>query len=368
MNPNIDALPTSTAPASWLEPLRSWPHQLRSLLATETSVVRVLVASVRGSAPREAGACMLVTATRLIGTVGGGYLEWKALTAARALLMAQAPARLQRYILGTELAQCCGGVVELWLERWTPADCGLLDIVCASLDGGLATTLETSLDASQALRRNIHPTGSQDTVSRPLRLERDDHGLRLTERLMSAAPPVWLFGAGHVGQALARVLADLPLQLSWIDARAGALPMQMEGIRLRAAQPLEVLREAPAQGRYVVMTHDHALDYAIVLALLRRGDARYLGLIGSESKAARFRSRLLREGLNEQDLAPLVCPIGVAGISSKLPAAIAVSIAAQLLQTLPVPASSSASPLNGTEQPVTDCTLDGCETCHKKPR
>jgi xanthine dehydrogenase accessory factor len=124
------------------------------------------------------------------------------------------------------------------------------------------------------------------------------------------------------------------------------------------------------------MTHDHALDYAIVLNLLRRGDARYVGLIGSDSKAARFRSRLLREGLTQQDLAPLVCPIGVSGISSKLPAAIAISIAAQLLQSLPLPTrvpttapTTVASPPNaGTEQPVTDCTLHGCETCHKKPR
>jgi xanthine dehydrogenase accessory factor len=149
-----------------------------------------------------------------------------------------------------------------------------------------------------------------------------------------------------VGQALVRLLSDLALfDITWVDSRPELLPADLDGgVTTHArANPVDLIGAAPAATRYVVLTHDHALDYELCRAILRRGDSSWLGLIGSASKAARFRSRLLRDGISGETLPALTCPIGIPGIASKLPASIAISIAAQLLQQVsamgPMPAS-----------------------------
>ncbi len=148
-------------------------------------------------------------------------------------------------------------------------------------------------------------------------------------------PPAWevaLFGAGHVGRAVATLLGTLECRLAWIDARADAFPPGA-GARVRADPVAEVALLAPGAS-VIVMTHDHQLDYDLVAACLRRGDFAFVGLIGSETKRARFTSRLLRDGI---DAAALVCPIGLPGIGGKLPAEIAVAVAAQMMQIRPRP-------------------------------
>jgi xanthine dehydrogenase accessory factor len=147
-------------------------------------------------------------------------------------------------------------------------------------------------------------------------------------------PDLWIFGAGHVGQALVRLLAELALfEIAWIDSRAELVPASLpEGVTAQvSADPAELAVCAPAGTRFVVMTHDHALDYELCRVILSRANSSWVGLIGSASKSARFKSRLLRDGLTREAVSGLVCPIGVPGISSKLPGAIAVAIAAQLL-------------------------------------
>ena len=158
--------------------------------------------------------------------------------------------------------------------------------------------------------------------------------LTFIERLDDNLPAVWLYGAGHVGQALARILAELPLRLTWIDSRAELFPTTLpEGVRvLQDADSVATVFEAPVGAYFVVMSHSHPLDFELCHALLERNDFAWLGLIGSDSKAARFRSRLTRTGLSADVIAKLVCPIGVEGINSKWPAAIAVAVAAQLMQ------------------------------------
>jgi xanthine/CO dehydrogenase XdhC/CoxF family maturation factor len=156
------------------------------------------------------------------------------------------------------------------------------------------------------------------------------------ERLDDEFPAVWLYGAGHVGQALARILAELPLRLTWIDSRAELFPETLSrGVRfLHDADSVATMSEAPVGAYFVVMSHSHPLDFALCHALLERNDFAWLGLIGSASKAARFRSRLRRAGLGADVIGKLVCPIGVDGIESKWPAAIAVAVAAQLMQQI----------------------------------
>jgi xanthine dehydrogenase accessory factor len=323
------------------------------------------VIALRGSAPREAGATMLVDTLGTVGSIGGGQLEWQATLAARELLCirAAAPVRIADLILGPDLGQCCGGRVELWLERLTRDDLPWLlgaarsvlrdeahkpsYVVVTEFSGGVASR-RLQRSAPGAVNLKLHRAASGDlTLHEPLSVQR---------------PPLWVFGAGHVGQALVRLLSELALfDITWVDSRPELLPAGLDGCVTTqpCAKPIELVDAAPAGTRYVVLTHDHALDYELCCSILRRGDSSWLGLIGSASKSARFRSRLLRDGISRETLSTLTCPIGIPGIASKLPASIAISIAAQLLQQV--------NPVTST--PVAGQNLAcgaSCESCGRE--
>jgi len=360
----FDALPASPSAlaadgdAGWLRALPHWPRAALRSVQRDGAVVRVLVAAVRGSAPRDAGAVMLVDTHGIQGSIGGGHLEWQAVAAARELLTGAVPgragsARVQRFVLGRELAQCCGGVVDLWLDRYDTRDLAWLSD--AAEHGG---TLHSRLRADGHVERQRRSSVQSDVDLQASA----DGGYTLIESISDTRTPVWLYGAGHVGQAIARAIADLPLRLTWIDSRADAFPQRgVDDIDLRcAADPAATVAQIPPGARVLVLTHDHAQDYALCRALLRRGDLAFIGLIGSASKAARFRSRLAREdGYDDATMVRLTCPIGVAGIASKWPAAIAVAVAAQLLQTLTMADAAAPTPM----PPLDDCSATGCNTC-----
>ena len=269
--------------------MSDWLATLAQRLVSEPSVVRVVVAATRGSAPREPGACMLVGAARSDGTIGGGNLEWKAIQIARDMLREPGAEalRVDRFSLGATLGQCCGGAVELRFERHVQAD--------------------------------------RDALAR-----------RLREEPRPLATPLWLFGAGHVGNALVRVLGGLAFQVTWVDGRDGVFPESMpcNVSIVHSDLPESEVPGAPPGTFYLVMTHSHDLDYEIVRAILRRDDFAWTGLIGSETKARRFRQRLAAHGVAAGRIARLVSPIGIGGIGSKVPGAIAVAAAAQLQQEL----------------------------------
>jgi xanthine dehydrogenase accessory factor len=259
-------------------------------LLTQPAVL-VQVASTRGSVPREAGTWMAVFADALVGTIGGGHLEYQAIATARAQLQAggqgaqvgQAPLR---FALGPALGQCCGGVVHLRFE----------------------------------------PVSARDVPA-------------LALRLSGGRTPVALFGGGHVGQALAQVLAPLPFSLTWIDSRDGVFPAVGPGVACEHSEPVQaaVAGLAP-QSRVLIMSFSHAEDLDVVAACLKRQRARadlpFVGLIGSQTKWAAFSHRLEAQGFSPDELAHITCPIGVPGIAGKAPEVIAVAVAAQLLQTL----------------------------------
>ena len=208
----------------WLRALRdNWPLAVCRLLeGREPAVVRVLIAQVRGSAPREPGACMLVSHSGVDGTIGGGNLEWQAMRAAQSLLVAgTAPSvSLRRLVLGRELGQCCGGVVQLWMERFTPADLPRLRRVVRAGCDGTSAALLTELSGQGVVRRLLEH-GSDEWRSAHLQLRgptlqalepgaqrrlqfsaSSEENAILLEPLASEAAALWLFGAGHVGQAL----------------------------------------------------------------------------------------------------------------------------------------------------------------------
>ena len=150
---------------------------------------------------------------------------------------------------------------------------------------------------------------------------------------MPDCPELYLFGAGHVGRALAPVLAPLPLRLYWVDSREQEFPAEIPHgvVALRPENPVDSIPDASPHSYYVIMTHQHPLDYALLEAVLRRGDAAYVGVIGSQSKWRRFRMRLEHRGYEDALIDSVHCPIGLTTVPGKRPAEIAVSVAAELV-------------------------------------
>ena len=297
-----------------------WATAARLALASgPTALVSVL--AIEGSAPLGAGARMVVTAEGIrAGSVGGGALEWQALRQALAILaLKEGSWRVQDYPLGPLLGQCCGGRVRLLVERLDPVHAGWLDdvahgavLACRFTEGGLIRSLAPGAAASPLSARDPRP----------------DVGFAMVERFGVVPRAVLVFGAGHVGMALARVLEPLPFALHWFDSRA---EFATSGVTLASEEALlAALAQADQTAAVLVMTHDHGLDFTLAKAALAR-DFALVGVIGSATKRARFLSRLAREGVDEATRARLVCPIGMPGIKGKDPAVIAIAVAAQLL-------------------------------------
>ena len=310
------------------EPMRVWAA-VAEMLAAHGACALVTVAAVHGSAPREAGARMVVEPDGgFRGTVGGGELEWRAIGAARAALAREdAPTTaLGRFALGPDLGQCCGGSVRVLNEVFGPDRMDEVRALAAREAAGPFGTrgrLGASILA-RAIDETIAPDGPAVEIEGDL----------VVERFRDLRHPVWLFGAGHVGRALMLALAPLPFDLTWIDQREGIFPAALPAsVRtLASADPASEIARAPSGASIVVMTHHHPLDLAIVHAALAADRFGYVGLIGSKSKRARFARRLRDGGVPEPRIAALVCPVGMPSIRSKHPAAIATGIAAQLLE------------------------------------
>ena len=300
--------------AEWLEQLRQamagGPAALITILATE------------GSAPREAGARMVITVDSIQGSIGGGNLEYQAVAQARAALD-QPPGtwRVQDYPLGPLLNQCCGGKVRLLIEH---VDGEQVEWLNAAADH--AAQLVATLTDDAVLRA----WGAKPDAELPsVRGDRPQAGAVFIEPWEGKRQQVLMFGAGHVGQAIIRGSYGLPLDFHWYDNRP-----EMAGTDgLIAADPaamIEAARHCPDDTRLLILTHDHDLDYRLLAAALN-SPAPFICMIGSMTKRARFLSRLEKEGFGADDLARLVCPIGHPDIRGKQPGVIAVAVLAQLL-------------------------------------
>jgi xanthine dehydrogenase accessory factor len=248
--------------------------------AAARPAVVVTVLRTRGSVPREAGTRMLVAADEVLGSIGGGHLELAAIADARALLVRGGAPFEQHIALGPTLGQCCGGTLTLHFTLLAGDD-----------------PAASSLPAP-----------------------------RFT---------LQLYGAGHVGRAIVALLSGIDCRVQWIDEResefpAAALPAHIERICVEPVQAEVAL--APPGAFYLVLTHSHDLDLALTQAILKRGDFGWFGLIGSQTKRARFEHRLRERGFADALIARIVCPIGLPGIAGKEPEVIAISLVAQLLQ------------------------------------
>jgi xanthine dehydrogenase accessory factor len=241
-----------------------------------------------------------------------------------------------RYSLGPDLGQCCGGAVRLLLEPLTRTDRRWLAQYQSQLSNADTRLLVTSADGGKQW-------AEAEQAEDGARVTERGKGWQVVEAVRRATRPVWLFGAGHVGRALAKVLAELPFEVTWLDSRFDGFPEEIPAdIRHVAAPRLaDKVDEAPPATLFLVLTHSHQLDLDICDHVLRRGDFAFLGLIGSATKKARFLRSLKDRGHGAAALERLVCPIGLAQIPGKQPMAIAVATAGQLL-ALPAAQESAA--------------------------
>jgi xanthine dehydrogenase accessory factor len=302
-------------------------RRLIEAIEAEGSAALVTLARAEGSSPREAGARIVVRPSGgFHGTIGGGALEFAALEAANDVLRrGRGPALRRSLALGPELGQCCGGRVEWRVETFDKRDLDDLSAL-AIAENGASAMLNARLGPDGRVQRTL---GSSASERRLARLADESW----TEPLGVLARAVYLFGAGHVGRALALALAPLPFAVRWIDPRRDAFPAHAPSnvTLIHAPWPTAELASASDRSLVIVMTHSHALDLEIVAEALRVERFGYVGLIGSATKRARFLSQMRTAGLTEVQLARLVCPIGVLGLESKDPAVIAASAAVQML-------------------------------------
>lgn len=298
--------------------MAGWIDVARDLIGREGAVVRASLVGVRGSAPREAGAMMLITGTDIWQTIGGGTLEFEIMAGARDLIDApDAPWRRQvvTAALGPDMGQCCGGRVRVLLERFGPAE----DAVLAALEGCRVVAHPLSGDGPL--------TDGGDAV--PGRAPGQDGDVFVAPVALPGRP-LFLYGAGHIGRALAPHLVALQFDLHWVDIAEDRFPNTLPAgaRRVVATDPTVIAAHAPDDAFHLVITHNHALDEAICHRVLSGDGFARLGLIGSATKAARFRSRLGRAGIDDTMLDRLVCPVGMPQITGKHPARVALSIAA----------------------------------------
>ena len=303
-------------------------------LGAEQSCAMVSIVEARGSAPREAGARMVVLEDgSFTGTIGGGALEWQAIARAQAAVAkagaggAPPPVDLARMALGPDLGQCCGGSVRLLLEVFTPGRRAEVQAFADAERAGLFVT--EGRIAERCVERTVL---NRDLPGGDGSLLAADG--RLLERFGTRKQVLALIGAGHVGRSLIVALAPLDFHVVWIDPREDAFPSIVPGdVRVVVtAAPAAALDAVPDGAFVLVMSHSHALDFDVVLAALRARRFGHVGLIGSASKKARFISRMRQAGLGDDDIERLVCPIGIDGIESKQPAVIAASAVADLLR------------------------------------
>ncbi len=280
---------------------------LAQFLSRHDRVVRLVLTRVRGSSPRDTGTEMFVAPKAQWGTLGGGQLEYRAVQRARRMFHDCEVSATLDMPLGPEIGQCCGGRVEMALTRMGQAD-------------------------------------KRDAMNRD-RAGRD------------ARPHVYVMGAGHVGRALADLLQHLPVRTILVDPRASELALCTAAVETRLTPlPEAEIDRAPPGSAFVVLTHDHALDFLLAGAALARNDAAYVGMIGSATKRAKFRNwcNSQCDGLS---IDALTCPIGASGSRDKRPNVIAAFVAAEVMAEL-TPDMAAAAPPGNDDRPGPDHQQD----------
>lgn len=319
-----------------------WISNLDELASRQESSVLITVAGIRGSAPRETGAKMIVTTQQAIGSIGGGQLEHQCTAHAVAMLRSQdKPADKRRFSLGANCGQCCGGVVEVLFEHLPGSRAAWLEQVAERFDKREPVVIATSINEpgrkfAFSGQFAVDDFAAQSSACRLLANDLpativDDW---LLDPVRAPSFQVAVFGAGHVGTATIDLLGRQDCDVRWIDGRRRIFPVRLPAnvTAIESMQPAREVAAMPPGSFFLVMTHSHPLDLDICAATLQRADAAYCGVIGSRSKRRRFERQLKGQGIPDAVVQTMICPIGVAGITGKKPAEIAIAVVAELLQ------------------------------------
>ena len=302
-----------------------WVSSALDRISANDSAVLVMIIEDAGSTPRDAGAWILVDREATLGTLGGGQLEQIAEDAAKQLLDDPGCGRRStlRCVLGPDARQCCGGAVKLALE--------LLDANAIPWLKKAGESIQSDTDDAV-----LFPTSDVSATPRVISASRSispTAGVHL-QSLRDPRPQLFVFGAGHVGRSLCTIASQLPLRLVALDSRdtMRALVPRADNVMVTdMVEPEICVRSIPRNAAVLVMTHSHELDYELCHALLRRNELAFVGLIGSHSKAARFRHRLRKDGVSPQATDRLTSPIGTSGPTSKEPGVIALAALTEIL-------------------------------------
>lgn len=333
----------------------NWPDIFELHEKENGQSILVTVAAVHGSTPRETGSSMLVTEKQIIGTIGGGQLEYLAIDRARVLLQSKTTkTEILSLPLGPELAQCCGGHVDVLLCRLTEADDGWISSIKETYQDNRQALLLSNWDNGEISRSILYEDDNLDTVKDVLYtkvadgFEKRSAGIHmpkkgapsftLIEPLNIAQFHITIFGAGHVGKAVVHTLSQLPCSIHWIDEREEMFPasIPLNVTKIVAKNPCHRVKDAPSCSYYLVMSHSHQLDLDLCAEILKRGDGTYLGLIGSQTKRKKFEKRLKMQGVSESSLTQMTCPIGLPRLQGKHPAQIAISVSADILDRVQI--------------------------------
>lgn len=296
--------------------MKLW-QPLVKCLSDDQSVVLVLVHEARGSVPRGAGAGLVVLPNgEFYGTIGGGALEWEALSQAARFAKAGKVFEQLDVPLGPNLGQCCGGHVSLTYEAWHPERLEEAGGLAQAESVGRFETMKSQTDTDLIHRTIVESEG--------------------TECFGVNSVPVAIFGAGHVGKALMKSLSLLPARVIWVDSRADMFPgLAPDNVSMHAlSDPRSILPDLSSETSIIILTHSHAQDLAILEAALKAGFS-FIGVIGSKTKRARFESMLIKSGLEQSLARSFHCPIGIPGLENKEPSVIAASVSAQLFMGKP---------------------------------
>ncbi|MDB2390630.1 xanthine dehydrogenase accessory protein XdhC [Alphaproteobacteria bacterium] len=304
----------------------SWLDTTLAMLEDVEVVIHASVIQVQGSAPRAVGANMLITTDTIWDTIGGGALEFEVMKQARRDIakIKLSPVKWHRRVvdiaLGPDMGQCCGGHVRVLIEAFTIAEMPDLRILVDS-DQTVLHPLKTGLPLQLA---------DADLIDDGATIIDDKTSFLLPHK--SYQRPLFIYGAGHVGRALVSIIAGLGFDVYWVDISPDRFPADVPNwvSEVIAIDPTLIAAHAPIDAFHLVITHSHALDQAICHTVLAGEGFARLGLIGSKTKNARFRSRLGKAGITDDVLARLTCPIGIDLVTGKQPARVAISIVAQL--------------------------------------
>ncbi|GAB6070606.1 xanthine dehydrogenase accessory protein XdhC [Thiomicrorhabdus hydrogeniphila] len=308
-------------------------ESLANLAETKEPFVLVTVGKVQGSSPREMGAKMMVTQSQIIGTIGGGNLEFFAIKQAKEHLSQSIENQITEYTtpLTPQYDQCCGGVVQLLFEKVNPQTSGWLKNLKKYLFQNQNYQAWLITDLQQNIRYIHTDKKAQQSTDKIHWLPKKN---QLVEPIHNASLPVYIFGTGHVGKAIVNQLQHLNVNITCIDSRLEQQPVNNASNvhSVHTTNWQTYVSEAPNNAYFLVLTHSHKLDYEITEAILKRNNHTYFGLIGSKTKKIRFQRQLKASGITDTQLNSLTCPIGLPSIQGKTPEIIAVSVVAQILQ------------------------------------